>query len=69
MVEYRITLELNCIVIYHIINLRSSKLKSSQALPIIKSLTKFEISGILEVKGATTEASASESDKPTSALF
>lgn len=46
--------------------LRSSKLKSKEALPSLSKVQSDEMSATFEVKGATIEASASDSDKPAS---
>lgn len=49
--------------------LKAAKLVARDALPSLSNLMIGDMSGIFEVKGAAIDASASESERPTSAVL
>jgi hypothetical protein len=68
-IPYRMMTEQNWIIEYRAMNLNTWKQVTIEALPSFNSCTIGEMFGILEVKGAAIDASASDSDSPTSAVL
>lgn len=67
--KYKMTTDQNWIIEYKAINLNTWNQVTREHLPSLKSLMIGEMSGILEVKGAAIEASASDNDRPISAVL
>ena len=68
-IRYNIITVQNWIIEYSSMYLKAAKLVTSAALPSLNNLMMGEISWILDVNGAAIDASASDKESPTSAVF